>query len=209
MQDLEDHNYVQPGWYRTAQFRTRDQAHRWSTAYHILNDKITLTKLKSLSDGRDLDGNIWFKEEWEDICRSLLAYPPTETTLNACLSEATKWNASNNIASDYPNRSLVVCGALTGLCWASLSYAREGYEPGDVYRLPNILDGTALPTSKHVYGLAVDVACRITNGLKDERDPRFDALAAKHGVYRPFTRDRYQCGEIPQEESWHFEGLER
>ncbi|KIH75481.1 hypothetical protein SAMN05660860_03251 [Geoalkalibacter ferrihydriticus] len=52
-----------PCWIQ-AHYRTPDRAHRWSTAYSVLSGKINVGDLRCLADGRDLDGNLWFKPEW-------------------------------------------------------------------------------------------------------------------------------------------------
>lgn len=44
--------------------RSLKRAHEISTAYHIQEGSVKLEALKALKDGKDLDGNLWFKEGW-------------------------------------------------------------------------------------------------------------------------------------------------
>lgn len=44
--------------------RSPKEAHRWSTAYQIRQGNVPLKNLQELSDGRDKDGNTWYKPEW-------------------------------------------------------------------------------------------------------------------------------------------------
>jgi hypothetical protein len=47
------------------QFRSKQGAHRWSTAYQIVTGNIPLETLRQLDGGRDRDGNIWYRKEWD------------------------------------------------------------------------------------------------------------------------------------------------
>jgi hypothetical protein len=46
--------------------REPETAHRNSTAYHIRTGVVTMDALKALPDGKDRDGNVWFKEGWTE-----------------------------------------------------------------------------------------------------------------------------------------------
>ena len=56
--------------------RSPKTAHKWSTAWSIRNDKVPLQNLKELSDGKDLDGNLWYVqgETMEDVKKRALTY---------------------------------------------------------------------------------------------------------------------------------------
>jgi hypothetical protein len=87
-------------------------AHRWSTAHHIVNGKITLEQLRRLDDGRDLDGNVWYKPEWD---------AGGDGSQSASASEPIKQNAIHQ----GPPHTV---------------YSQEGYAPNDPARLPNLPD---------------------------------------------------------------------
>jgi hypothetical protein len=44
--------------------RTPSKAHKWSTAYYIRQGVITQDRLEALPEGKDLDGNLWWKAGW-------------------------------------------------------------------------------------------------------------------------------------------------
>ena len=46
--------------------RSLTRAHEISTAYHIQEGSVKLEALKALKDGKDQDGNLWYKEGWSD-----------------------------------------------------------------------------------------------------------------------------------------------
>lgn len=85
-------------------------AHRWSTAHHIVNGGITLEQLRRLEGGRDLDGNVWYKPEWD---------AGGDGGMSANTSEQIKQNA---IQQGPPHTV----------------YSEEGYAPNDPARLPNL-----------------------------------------------------------------------
>jgi len=92
------------------QYRDRKKAHTWSTAYHIIKGRITMGALRKLTNGRDRDGTLWYKREWDNGADD---YEAANTTF--CILE----NAMTKAAPDF-------------------SYAEEGYPPESAYRLPNL-----------------------------------------------------------------------
>ena len=66
------------------QFRSKATAHRWSTAYHIVNGFIKLSELRKLREGRDNDGNLWYRPEWgSDLPDNTIAAIIPEIKTNA------------------------------------------------------------------------------------------------------------------------------
>lgn len=92
------------------QYRDRKTAHTWSTAYHIIQGKITIGSLRKLANGRDLDGTLWYSERWGNGVDDYEA----ANTASYILENAMKKAAPNS------------------------SYAEEGYPPDSDYRLPNL-----------------------------------------------------------------------
>lgn len=92
------------------QYRSKKTAHQWSTAYQIANGSITLGDLRRLKSGRDADGNMWYKRDWD----------PGGSD-NECA------NISKNIANNAIKLGQV-----------KIHYAEEGYEPDSPYREPNL-----------------------------------------------------------------------
>jgi hypothetical protein len=93
----------------TQHYRSRKIAHLWSTAYHIASGHITLGALRKLKNGKDKDGNIWYKSDWDDVGLD-----------NECAK------ISKNILENAINKSL------------KINYAEEGYESDSSYRAPNL-----------------------------------------------------------------------
>jgi len=91
-------------------YRSKKIAHRWSTAYQITNGGITLGDLRRLKNGKDEDGNIWFKSDWD----------PGESD-----GECAK------ISKSIENNAIK-------LGQAEMHYAEEGYESDSPYRFPNL-----------------------------------------------------------------------
>jgi len=169
----------------TAGGRTPAAAHKFSTAYDIIHNHISLEALQETPV--DADGNVWYPHSL-----------PTDLT---CLSEyqlialetLVKSNASY-ISRDTQNRTLI-CTQYG--CFPDVSFALEGYPRGDPRRRPNT---DRWPVSKHVYGLAVDVG---DNWATTEYwKPEVDAIANEFDLNRP-----YFPGNIvePIDEYWHFE----
>lgn len=98
--------------YMRNQFRPRPMAHRFSTAYHLVNGNITLGALRVLPAGCDQDGSQWFRPEWGvNLPDELPASFVAEIVANA------------NV-----------------LAQIRIKYAEEGYESHDRRRLPNLAD---------------------------------------------------------------------
>jgi hypothetical protein len=93
-------------------FRKRKTAHRWSTAYQIFDGNISIGVLRSLQDGMDIDGNVWYRPEWD---------PGYDDYVSGNTSELIKRNA-------------ITLGP------PKIVYAEEGYDPDDPHRLPNLKD---------------------------------------------------------------------
>lgn len=91
-------------------YRSNEIAHRWSTAYQIFNGGITLGDLRRLKNGKDEDGNIWYKRDWD---------PGGSDGELAKTSKSIENNAIK-------------------LGQAGMHYAEEGYEPDSPYRAPNL-----------------------------------------------------------------------
>ena len=46
--------------------REPETAHLNSTAFHIRTGVVTMDAVKALADGKDLDGNVWYREGWTE-----------------------------------------------------------------------------------------------------------------------------------------------
>lgn len=90
-------------------YRDKSEAHRWSTAYSIINGDINISKLRELKDGKDIDGNLWYKSEWDN--------------------NSTKDFSANLIQEIVDNAKR--------LGPSKIVYAEEGYSQFDTRRLPN------------------------------------------------------------------------
>jgi RHS repeat-associated protein len=163
----------------TNSFREPADAHRYSTAYNIIEGNLSQEVLRE--NPIDLDGNVWFREDW--------LYNDPQCVYEHFRCGATKWNASSlgvmsgNIACDNYD------------CYPTVNFALEGYPAGDPRRLPN---NDNVPVSQHVSGLAVDIT---GNWSIDPWDPRIDEIAAEYGLYRPYNPSNSVFPEF-----WHFEG---
>lgn len=91
-------------------YRSRVLAHRWSTAYHIVNGGITMKDLRELENGRDQDGNLWYKKEWDTRGRD----------------------------SDYANASKKIVVNAMKIGQAEVNFAEEGYACDHPFRRPNL-----------------------------------------------------------------------
>ena len=118
--------------------------------------------LRELENGKDEDGNLWYRREWD------AGYADDE---RANASEPIKENAVHWGPTD-------------------TVYAEEGYAADDPRRRPNL---TAIPISKHVYGLAIDVLIEWEK-LGGPWSDRSRSLIAQFGLVRPFV-----------DEAWHLE----
>jgi hypothetical protein len=91
-------------------YRSKKIAHRWSTAYQITNGGITIGDLRRLKNGKDEDGNIWYKRDWDP------GGPDSECAKS---SRSIKDNAVK-------------------LGQAEMHYAEEGYDSNSLFRRPNL-----------------------------------------------------------------------
>jgi hypothetical protein len=91
-------------------WRKPKTAHRWSTAHHIVTGKITLERLRQLEGGQDLDGNVWYRPEWD------AGY---DGSVSASVCQRIRQNAVH-------------------LGPPQTVYSEEGYPPNDPARLPNL-----------------------------------------------------------------------
>ena len=56
------------------QYRERHKAHRWSTAFSIVDRRVGLDALRALPRGRDRDGNVWYDDKWEEDGRGAVLH---------------------------------------------------------------------------------------------------------------------------------------
>lgn len=92
------------------QFRSRRAAHRLSTALHIYHGHVPLAAVRSLSKGRDRDGQVWYRAEWDTGL-------PDGAAASGC--PEIRENARR-------------------LATSKVSYAEEGYPPDHPARAPNL-----------------------------------------------------------------------
>ena len=92
------------------QYRDKKTAHKWSTAYHIINGKITVGSLRKLANGRDQDGTLWYSAKWGNGVDDYDSANSASDILE---------NAMRKAAPNFP-------------------YAEEGYPTDSDYRLPNL-----------------------------------------------------------------------
>jgi len=74
--------------------RTKKTAHKWHTAKMIRDGKVALQKLKDLEGGKDEDGNIWWKAEWDGL-------PDAQALTKAKAHAKTLWSGAY-AAEGYP-----------------------------------------------------------------------------------------------------------
>jgi RHS repeat-associated protein len=188
--------------------RSKETAHRWSTAYHILHDFVLIDDLRK--NRIDIDGNIWYRDEWDFLyCTALYPNsfldPQTRLLQLGYLDYLIKKNASAN-AKEIHFRGNISGYIITGFGLVrDVSYALEGYPTGDPFRLPNVSDPAI---SKHVSGHAVDVSEGILReDLWGETGyTEIDRIAHNHRLKRPLNSNDYVTytdDEIA--EWWHFE----
>lgn len=195
-----DENHISAG------KRSPKEAHRWSTAFHILHDMVSIEDLRKTP--KDLDNNVWYKQEWDVLfCLSQDTHldPTKRLQWIGYLDYLVKKNASDQ-AED-----IQMGGRLSGYIFTpfglvrDVNYAAEGYEVGDPNRLPN----SSYPqVSKHVYGLAVDISMGILQGeaWKKLGYTEIDRIADAYGLQRPLNIPDYvNYTNAENAEWWHFE----
>jgi hypothetical protein len=168
--------------------RDPEQAHRWSTTYSILNDKISLATLQGLPDGRDEDGNLWYDPAWlEGLPRKA----------NGALTAAGRkqlWAKIKDNARDVSSDR--------GGNYAKP--AAEGYD--DSRRAPNNYP----KVSKHCRGFAIDatvpwrVGAKVGNstlGNGKAGDNVAKGLVAQFSLLRPLL----EIQPVKKQEWWHYQ----
>lgn len=169
--------------------RPRKRAHILSTAYHIREkEAVSLKDLQALKDGKDLDGNIWYKKEWEQASTLFGFGKPQVATDEEILNQA-KANALNlarNEGGGYIKSGKINC-------------AYEGYETGDPKRQPNIPE---VPISNHVTGHAIDLSGVEWSKLGGEWSEEANKFVASFGLTRPYSPE---ANTYCIKENWHFE----
>jgi hypothetical protein len=166
-----------------ADLRTRQKAHIVSTAYHIRQrGGISLADLRALPDGKDADGNTWYRGEWETWAsrNSGLLYFAPKITENAFV-----------LAQQQGKKFIDANG--------DISCAYEGYTSDDQHRVPNV---PQVPISNHVLGLAVDLAGVEWDKLGGQWSKQANEFVASFGLTRPFSPD---AETYCIKEHWHFE----
>lgn len=191
LKDVPDQDHIGSG------IRSNQVAHRWSTAYSIIHDKISITDLRKTP--RDLDGNVWYNKNWEFIPRD------SECHLTPVLEDLLEYRVKKNASDKADNFLYKGRNPFKGWIKAGLGYVKdvpfalEGYPGNDPKRLPNFLSSQNLPMTKHVLGLAVDIEIW---GPVNLWDNRIKDIADKYNLVRPFTENN---GKGYPEEAWHFE----
>jgi hypothetical protein len=201
--DMPDTDHILVG------HRSADDAHKFSTAYHILHDLVSIEDLRKTPI--DVKGNVWY-EEWWDVfyCgyQSQQTFPtdPPQVSSLAYLDYLVKKNASNLVKDEtqLPFRPQNIIYTSFGFI-QDVTYAMEGYPVGDPRRLPNV----SLPgISKHVYGQAVDISIGATDKFKETGYTEIDEIASKYQLKRPYNKDDYVAYTDDEiREWWHFESF--
>jgi hypothetical protein len=187
LQDTADEDHITGG------YRTPAEAHRFSTAYHIIHDLVPVESLEN--DPTDSDGNIWYREEWEYLFPQC---SPLSIALAGLLEYRIKHNAST-LASATHNGSFVFAGV-----WfvADVSYALEGYPRDDVDRLPNSGEPQV---SRHVTRQAVDIGNYWAVPLGRRWEQTIDDIARRYNLVRPYNNLLIEYAGVRINEPWHYE----
>jgi RHS repeat-associated protein len=199
--------------------RSPRDAHRYSTAWHILYDFVSIEDLRKTP--KDLDGNVWYKDWWDGIyCATdentygnygvgsyLYLVPDARRGL---LDYYIKKNASDLSPETYREGRFGIKYITTKYGWSVPDhyYALEGWV--GTRRLPN----SSYPdVSKHVTGWAVDISRKT---LRDDIWGQggytvIDEIADRYGLTRPYNNQEY-VHYMPASdrhkllrEWWHFE----
>jgi hypothetical protein len=169
--------------------RPRTNAHILSTAYHIREKQaIPIGQLQALKEGKDLDGNVWFKDEWKQVPGFLGLGKPRSATDEEQLAKA-KENAV----------ALVKALGSSFLTKGNINCAYEGYEPADPHRKPNVPD---VPVSNHVSGNAIDLSAIDWDKLGGSWSEDARKFVASYGLTRPYSPE---ATTYCIKEHWHFE----
>jgi RHS repeat-associated protein len=187
-EDMTDQEHISGG------YRDPRTAHLVSTAYHIIHDHISIDELRETP--RDMDGTIWFRDEWKYIFPDC---PGLNIASQWLLELRVKQNAANLIPTDYYNSDFYVWVGVWRI--KSSPYALEGYPAGDPRRLPNS-DNPAI--SKHVLRQAVDIFIGFSN-QESVWDREIDAIASDFHMVRPYHELYIDYADLTLDEWWHFE----
>ena len=185
--DLPDQKHVSEG------YRPKEKAHILSTAYHIINDYITIDDLRETPV--DLDGNVWYKSEWDYLnCAGIAGKVLLDVLVN------------QNALSKVPNDAKITRFKIP----YNTTYALEGYPTWDPHRLPNT---NSPKVSRHTLGEAFDI------GLDGRSNPvpweqfngKIDGIARRHNLFRAYYNRYIAYADYTAMEWWHFEyiGFER
>ena len=187
LEDVSDQDHITGG------YREPKDAHRFSTAYHIIHDHISIEDLADTPS--DSDRNVWYKDEWEYLfpeCSSV------NVVLGGLLEYRVKKNASN-LSSETHNGKYVLAGI-----WfvQDVNYALEGYLSSSPSRLPN----TDQPgISKHTTGLAVDIDAYWAIPREQRWAPAINDIARRFNLVRPYHNLDIDYADVTIDETWHFE----
>jgi hypothetical protein len=111
--------------------RSPKTAHRFSTAYHILHDFVSIEDLRKTPI--DADGNIWYKQEWDIyycLFNNVFLDPQKRITWLGYLDFLIKRNASDQVENHISGRFSGYIYTLFGRI-PDVSYALEGYTGSD------------------------------------------------------------------------------
>ncbi len=162
------------------------RAHILSTGYHIREmQAVSINDLQRLKDGKDLDGNTWYKTEWEQFS----AIGGIESATNKEILEKINENAL----------SLVIKEGEGYIGGGKINCAYEGYKAGDPHRQPNVFE---VPISSHVTGQAIDLQGVEWDKLGGPWSDASKKFVASFGLTRPYSPEaKTYCIKEP----WHFE----
>jgi hypothetical protein len=173
--------------------RTRQTAHVVSTAHHIYQrGGISLEDLRALPDGKDADGNVWYRKAWETVPTWGGWGTPRPATGGEIWQEA----QANAFALAKQQGEDFVKEPWRGP--ATISCAYEGYDADNEGRKPNVRE---VPLSNHVVGKAIDLTIDWSK-LGGDWSEEANEFVASFGLIRPFSPDsETYCIK----ERWHFE----
>ncbi len=173
--------------------RSSQDAHLFSTAFHIFNGLVPVAALRALPNGRDLDGNVWYSKAWETYDPYLGG--PRQATDDEVMEQAKQHALAASPRTQTRNR----LGWIVGL-----TYAEEGYQPGDPHRAPNL---DSVLVSVHTQGQALDLKGIDWSKLGGEWSTEAIAFVGGFGLWRPFNSQTGGTPDNPRSaiEPWHFE----
>ena len=169
--------------------RSAAEAHRWSTAYMIQVNAIKFDKIKALTDGKDLDGNLWYDKDKDN------AYKDVPLSDEELKKEEEKAKADPKYKKKTTKKVFDKAGTMANIkvraskFWGTTE-AAEGYRRNDPRIAPNHKG-----QSNHVKGNAVDVTFPFKFNYFD---PVIDALALIFGLVRAVK-------DANSAEYWHYE----